>query len=280
MQSKINDSITMFYDPSEQATAEVISGAASKALHIIAEIWGLGSPLDCRIYIMTSWWGFFFQSAPWLWRILLAISFPLWCFRARRTWPYSAAWTQRYGRRVAIGIKPPPLLEVSDKSIGLRMFVEEKDTQTKIRHLTCHELTHACSAHLILPAWLNEGLAAVTVDRYLEKQTIRPNTLELLKSYVPKGSPPTYAKLSRLDTDAIAYYAVLGYWFVQYLEEVRPGFLKRLFSSSPDPRKIENDIAVQLGGELDGFWVEIPGMIVTHFETKKQAERAIFSNIN
>ena len=268
MQSRINDSITVFFEPSESDTAELICGAATKALHLIHESWGLGSPQDCRIYIMTSWWGFFFQSAPWLWRILLAASFPLWCFRAQRTWPYSAAWTQPYGRRVAIGIKPPSLLAVSDKCIGLRMFVEEKDTQTKIRHLTCHELTHACSAHLKLPAWLNEGLAAVTVDRFLEKQTIRRDTLELLRKYTPKGSPPTYAKLSRLDAEAIAYYAVLGYWFVQFLEELHPGFLKRLFSSSPDPRKIENEIAVQLGVEPDGFWVKIVPMLVTHFESQ------------
>jgi len=276
MQSRINDSIAVFYDPNEQDTAELICGAATKALHLIHENWGLESPQDCRIYLMTSWWGFFFQSAPWPWRILLANSFPLWCFRARRTWPYTGAWTQRYGRRVAIGIKPPSLLAVSDKRIGMLMYVDEKDTKIKIRHLTCHELTHACSAHLKLPAWLNEGLAAVTVDRFLEKRTIRTDTLELLRRYVPKGSPPTYAQLSRLDAEAIAYYSVLGYWFVQFLEELHPGFLKRLFSSSPDPRKIENDIAVQFGVELDGIWVEIPGMIVTHFETK---ETGIMSNI-
>jgi len=266
MQTRINNSIIVFFNPNDQDTAEVICGAATKALHLIHENWGLGSPQDCRIYIMTSWWGFFFQSAPWPWRILLAISFPLWCFRARRTWPYSAAWTQRYGRRVAIGIKPPALLEESDKSIGALMYVEEKDTKTKLRHLTCHELTHACSANLKLTAWLNEGLAAVTVDRFLEKQTIRTDTLELLRRYTPKGSPPTYAKLSRLNAEAIAYNSVLGYWLVQYLEEKHPGFLKRLFSSSTDPRTIENDIAVQLGAEPDGFWSKIRPIIVAHFE--------------
>jgi hypothetical protein len=218
---------------------------------------------------MTSWWGFFFQSAPWLWKILLTISFPLWGFRAHRTWPYSAAWTQRYGQRVAIGVKPPRLLEVSDKSIGLLMFVEEKDNKTKVRHLTCHELTHACSAHLILPPWLNEGLAAVTVDRYLEKRTIRQDTLELLRRFTPKGRPPTYAQLSRLDAEAIAYYTVLGYWFVQYLEEVRPRFLKRLFSLSPISRTIESEIAAELGVELEGFWSKIPDMIVSHYKTKE-----------
>jgi hypothetical protein len=33
-----------------------------------------------------------------------------------------------------IGIKPPRLLEVSDKSIGVLMFIEEKDVKIKLSH--------------------------------------------------------------------------------------------------------------------------------------------------
>ena len=138
--------ITIVCDPGEQATADLISGACTAALERVYESWGSGAPEDCRIYVMTSWLGFVFRSAPWPWRILLAISLPFWGFRARRTWPYSAAWTLRYGKRVAIGVKPPRLLEQSDKRFGARMFVEEKDLPTNIRRVTCHELTHACTA--------------------------------------------------------------------------------------------------------------------------------------
>ena len=81
---KIN-SITVVYDPSELETVEVISDAVERSLHLIHESWGLGNPDDCWIYVMTSWQGFFFQSVPWLWRILLAITFPFWYSRARRT---------------------------------------------------------------------------------------------------------------------------------------------------------------------------------------------------
>ena len=256
------------FDSGEQDTAELISDAAAEALSLIQESWGLGQPEDCRFYVMTSWWGFIFRSAPWPWRILLALTLPFWCFRAQRTWPYSAAWTQRYGRRVAIGIKPPRLLESSDKSIGVHMFVEEKETKTKLRHLTCHELTHACSAHLKLPAWLNEGLATVTVDRYLEKQTIRADTLELVKSFTPKARPPTYRELARQSGKAFAYHAVRGYWLVRYLEETRPGFLTCALSSSRVARTIEDDIAMELGIEPGGLWSKIDDMIAAHFETK------------
>jgi hypothetical protein len=272
MQSRAVGGITVVFDPSEQDTAELISDAAAKALSLIQESWGLGRPEDCRIYVMTSWRGFIFQSAPWPWRILLALTLPLWCFRARQTWPYSAGWTQRYGRRVAIGIKPPRLLESSDKSIGVHMFVEEKDAKIKVQHLTCHELTHACSAYLKLPAWLNEGLAAVTVDRYLEKQTIRTDTLELVKSFTPKARPPTYRELARLMGKAFAYHAVRGYWLVRYLEEKHPGSLKLALSSSRVATTIEDDIAMELEIEPGGLWSKIDDMIVAHFLNKANAE--------
>ena len=268
LKSRTIDHVTLVFDPGEQDTADLIGSACAKAVGLIQESWGLKTPEDCRIYVMTSWWGFVFQSAPWHWRILLGATMPLWCFRARRTWPYSAAWTQRYGRRVAIGVKPPHLLEQSDRSIGVRMFVEEKDMKVNVQHVTCHELTHACSAHLKLPAWLNEGIATVTADRFLERPTIRGETLELVRGFLPKGAPPTYRELSRLSGEAIAYHGVRGYWLVRYLEEKHPGFLRHMFSLRRDSRTIEREIAMELGMEAESFWSKIDGVVVGHFGTK------------
>jgi len=268
MSSRTIGDITVVYDAGELDTAELLSDTVADVLHLIQQSWGLGSPKDCRIYVITSWWGFFFRSAPWLWRILLIVAWPLWSFRARRAWPISAGWTQRYGRQVAIGIKPPRLLEVSDKRIGRHMFAEEKDAETKVRHLTCHELTHACAASLKLPAWLNEGLAAVTVDRYLGKRTIRPDTLELLRSYRPKDRPPTYRELLHLEEQVFAYHAVRGYWLVQYLEERQAGCLKGLFSSWQGAENGEAEIAQALGMDLGNFWDQIDDKMVTYFEMK------------
>ena len=190
---------------------------------------------------------------------------PFWWFRARRTWPYSAAWTQRYVRRVAIGVKPPRLLEQSDKSIGVHMFVEEKDMKTKVQHITCHELVHACSAYLKLPAWLNEGIATVTVDRFLERPTIREETLELVRGFLPKRAPPTYRELSRMGGETFAYHVVRGYWLVRYLEEKHPGFLRHAFSLRRDSRGIEREIAIELEMEPESFWSEIDDVVVGHF---------------
>ena len=270
MKSSTISGVTVVADPAEQNTVDLIGSACARAIQLSQEMWGLGAPEDCRIYVMTSWLGFVFQSAPWPWRILLGATMPLWCFRARRTWPYSAAWTQRYGRRVAIGVKPPRLLEQSDRSIGVRMFVEEKDMKVNVQHVTCHELVHACSAHLKLPTWLNEGIATVTTDRFLERPTIREETLEFMRGFLPKGTPPTYRELSRMGGEAIAYHGMRGYWLVRYLEEEHPGFLRRMFSLRRDAKAIEQEMMVELGMEPGRFWSEIDDVVVDHFERESK----------
>jgi len=261
--------ITLIIDPREQGTADLISGVCEKAIQLAQENWGLEPPEDCHIYVMTSWLGFVFQSAPWPWRILLGVTMPFWYFRARRTWPYSAAWTQRYGRRVAIGVKPPRLLIQGYWSIGVRMFVEEKDMNVNVQHVTCHELVHACSAHLKLPMWLNEGIATVTVDRFSGKSTIRWETLEFMSGFVPKAAPPTYRELSRMSGEAIAYHGIRGYWLVRYLEKEHPGFLRSMFSIRRDAKTIEREMARELGMEQESFWIEIDEVVVAHFESRR-----------
>jgi len=255
-------------EPEDEATARVIAEACDKALRLAKVAWGLDPPSDCRLYVMTSWRDFVFRSAPWAWKLLLAQSYPFWSGRARRTWPYSAAWTQRYGRRIAIGIKPSLLLEVSDKSVGAHMFVEEKDPVAKIRHLTCHELIHAASSHLVLPAWLNEGLAAVSVDRFMGKPTIRDDSLSLLQRSQPKGVPLSYRALSRLQGETLAYHAVRGYWIVRLLEDTHPGFLRALLAERRASAAIERQIADKLGLQPENLWREIDDVVSRHFNQK------------
>ncbi len=248
-------------DPDDAATARVIAGACEEALRLAKDSWGLDPPRDCRLYVMTSWRDFVFRSAPWPWKVMLAIHYPLWSSRVRRTWPISAGWTQHYGRRIAIGIKPPRLLEISDKSVGVLMYVEEKDPIAKVRHLTCHELTHAASAHLRLPAWLNEGLAAVSVDRFMGRPTIRDDTLELIRRFRPKGPPPTYRQLSGVRGEALAYHAVRGYWIVRLLEATQGGFLHGLLSRRRTSREIERRVAEALRLPAADFWSRIDGIL-------------------
>jgi hypothetical protein len=265
MQSHMIDGIYLANNQEDADTASAIETAINKVLRLIHQTWGLSTPLDCRIYVMTSWWSFTFQSAPWLWKLLLAINFPFWAWRARKVWPYAGGLTQRYGRTAAIGIKPPRLLETSDRSFGLQMYVPEPDPMLRIQHFTCHELTHACTAHLRLPAWLNEGLAMFTVDCFMGRPTIRDDTLQALSKPAPQNNPPGYARLSRMQPEVVIYYTLLGYWLVRYLEELHPGFLKRVLSENLAPKAYVREIANCLDVEMAEFWSAIPGLLLSHF---------------
>ena len=258
--------IPIEFDPGEEATAEQIGGAVEKAIRLAGELWGLKEPADCRIIVMTSWQDFILRSAPWAWRIILALTFPVWLFRMQRMWPYAGAWTQSFGKRSAIGVKPPRLLLAGDRSIGARIFIEEQDMNVKMRHLTCHELVHACAAGLRLPMWRNEGIAMATVDAFLEKPTVRRESLELLRTFIPKAAPPTYQKLSRMRGEAIAYHTARGYWLVRYLEAKRPGFVKRAFTEYKDARTFERGMIAELGMAPADFWAKIDGAVADFFD--------------
>ena len=257
--------LTISYDPAEQETADLIAAACEHSLAVIREAWGFDPPAECRLYVMTDWRSFFFQSAPWSWRILLALSYPLWRPRVQRSWPYAAAWTQRYGRRVAIGIKPSRLLEKSERRIGSMVYIEEPDLTVRVRQLTCHELAHAAMAHLKLPAWLNEGLAHATVDRFLGKRVIRAETVAMIRDFEPKGPPLSYRELSRAKLETIAYTTIRGYWIVRYLQHTSPEVLPRLLAACErDPAHAahpERQIAADLGMDPERFWEEIDGVI-------------------
>ena len=94
--------------------------------------------------------------------------------------------------------------------------------------------------------WLNEGIATITVDQFMERPMIRLDTLEFVRSYLPKAPSPTYRQLSRMDREAIAYHGVRGYWLVRYLEEKHPGFLRHMFSLRQDSKVIERGMITEL----------------------------------
>ena len=162
--------------------------------------------------MLSSLLHFVYRSAPWSWRILLGITLPLWYPRQRCIWRYAGGYAQQYGRRRAIGVKPPRLLALSDRSIGERVFVPENDLDEKVGHITCHELTHAFGHHLKLPVWLQEGLAMLTVDRFAGKPTVQPETLDTLAHFPGQQGADSYRTLSPRDPEAMIFSYVQGYW--------------------------------------------------------------------
>ena len=269
METMVVDGLTLFFDAQEREAAGLVRDACEKSIRLIRECWGLDTPADCRVYVMTSWLHFVFHSAPWPWRILLGISMPLWYYRVKKTWPFAGGWAQRYGKRRAVGIKPPRLIQQADRAMGELIFVQEADISEKVQHVTCHELTHAFAGHLGLPMWLNEGLAMVTVDRFAGKPTVRHRTLDILGRWSGKASPGRYRDVSPKDRDALVYHAVRGYWITRYVGETQPGLLKGLLSRRQSHRALEDEVAAALGMDHAGFWENIDSIVVSYFEQKE-----------
>lgn len=265
MSTKKVGKIKIVYNDKEKKTADLVASACEKSLELAAEDWGLKAPNDCRIYVMTSWQGFILNSTPFRWKIMLFPTMPLWVPRIRRTWPYSAAWTQRYGTRIAIGIKPSRLIQKSDRKIGSIMTEEEKDPDRNIQNVICHELIHACSAHLILPMWLNEGIAILSSEHFAGKPIIRRETLHLIKDYTPKEGPPSYSALSKMETEDIAYQDSRGYWMTRYLDENHPDFLKEMLSMHRYEDEVEQMLAKVLGIEQKELWKKIDDIVTGYF---------------
>jgi hypothetical protein len=257
--------LTLYFDAEDREAADLIGRACERSVRIIREHWGLETPEDCRVYVMRSLLHFVFHSAPWSWRVLLGATFPLWYFRQRSIWPYAGGYEQRYGRRLAVGVKPPRLMQEADESVGVRIFIQTTDIGEKVERTTCHELAHAFVGHLNLPAWLKEGHAMVTVDEYMGKPTVQHETLEALARYSTKAAAAGYRKVSMQDPDAAVYLYTRGYWITRYLDDTQPELLRSLFQQRQSQSALEAEMAAALGMEREAFWREIDGMVIAHF---------------
>jgi hypothetical protein len=260
------DRLTLYFEHNDRETAELVREACERSIHIVHQTWELALPEDCRVYVLTSsWLRSIFHAAPLGWQVVLGITLPLWYFRTKRTWQVAAGWAQPFGKRRFIGVKPARLIQLSDRSMGSRIFIQTDDLKDKVRHTTCHELTHACAAHLKLPIWLNEGLAMFTVDQYVGKPTVQEDTLEFLHHPSAEPAKTNYRKLNIKDQEAVIYLYARGYWITRYLEETHPGTLKRLFVQRFNQHELETKIASACGLTRDEFWRLIDGMITAHF---------------
>jgi hypothetical protein len=257
--------LTLFFDAVERDAAQLIAGACKASVPVLGEHWGLDPPRDCRVYVLTSPLRFFFHSAPWPWRILLGVSVSLWAPRVQRTWAAANGWTQRYGSRRVVGVKPPRLAQAGQAGSGGRIFVVDEDMGERVRHTTCHELTHAFTAHLKLPMWLNEGLANVTVDHLAGRPTLQPATLASLGAQTYGKRAEEYRHLRSGDLEGLVYHFVRGYWLTRYLDETRPGLLRRLLSRRYERSELEREVAAALDLPPEGFWECIDGLVVDHF---------------
>lgn len=258
--------LTLYFDAEEEAAADLVASACERSLDLIRDLWRLEAPAECHVYVMTSWTRFLFHSAPWPWRIYLAVTLPLRYARLQQVWEMAGGWAQRYGQRYTIGLKPPRLLKEVGAGLRERIFVR-REVDEWVQHNTCHELVHACSDCLQLPSWLHEGLAMITVDRFAGKPTVKAETLETLTNR-SRGTRPQegYGDFSS-DPDSLLYLAVRGYWITRYLAETQPVLLWEQLARRQSYEALEGTLAAGMEVDLEGFWSQIDGIVVSHFES-------------
>ena len=259
--------LTIYYNSQDKHIANLLSRACVDYLKLIRECWGVTPPEDCRVYLMDSWTGFMFHSTPWNWRILLTLTLPLWGLYVRRLWRSAGGWTQCYGNRVAVGVKHPVALLQSRKlSIGIRFFREEVDVERKFQQIVCHELSHACTWRLRLPAWLNEGLAMVAVDRYCGEPTLDIETLEILENPPPERPRGKSRRLDLDDIDDLVYTYVRSYWITRYLEAAHPGLIKCLLAEAKPRGDWDAKIGAAIGIASGDLWCQINPVVTSYFQ--------------
>jgi len=164
-----------------------------------------------------------------------------------------------------VGIKAPRLIADTPLAMGDSLFVQQEDLDQKFLSIVCHELTHACSADLELPAWFNEGLAMVSVDRCLGTPSVLPSTLELLKSEGNLGEPGDRINLENQSREQIILLYVRGYWLTRYLVEEHPDLLREMLAGQIKPADFETRVGEILKLPPGPFWQQIDPFLADHY---------------
>lgn len=214
------------YPPEEEATARAMAHAVEGTVKVLKNRWGLPRPKRCRLYVLLDWREFLGQTTPGWLRPFGFFTWPLWRPRVERTFALAGGWMLPWLGNVAVGVKPPTLLKQADHRLGERLYRPVPDLLDKVEHITGHELTHAFTAFLRLPPWLNEGLAMRAVDHLVGAETILEETRDLVRPDPATFRSRAYRRLSERDHDALLELYATGYWLVRQLdhgggEEVR-----------------------------------------------------------
>jgi hypothetical protein len=147
-----------------------------------------------------------------------------------------------------------------------RLFVHEDDPNAKAQQITCHELTHACTAHLKLPAWLNEGLAMVTAEHFAGKPLVEESSRALLAQPADIGGSVSKQAAKPGGLDAIVALYARGYWRTRYLEETRPGLLRAVLTQPRHPSNWDDTIAAACQADGASFWSTVDASVLSYRE--------------
>lgn len=230
--------VPIFYLPGYEETASAIADAVEATARVVERQWNLAIPAGCEVHVLTDWQQFLDQTVPKSLRLLMRLTRPLWRARVERTFPLVGGWTLSWRGKPTVGVKPPELLAQSSPGLGDQLFVPVPDLLEKVRQVTCHELTHACTGHLRLPPWLHEGLAMRAVDHYVGYPTVLEASRTLAQADLSALDDRSYRRVSSGQYDALIRLYATGYWATRQLEEAQPAVLEELLQRRRPLREV------------------------------------------
>lgn len=197
-------------------TESLLGEACCRAVDFLGSTWQLATP-NCHVYVTTKWQTILLEHPPFFWKTLYSLGLSILKNRRERLetlWQRSAGWFQRFGKVCLIAVKP--LTYFQTVNLQQSPLYKSMNASQKFCNTLVHELTHAFTAHLKLPLWLNEGVALLAAEQALGYGGFREGTLELL--HTPRKSI-SYFKLPSLGGEDFFYHYAKGYWLTRYLEE-------------------------------------------------------------
>lgn len=238
--------IPIIHSSEHAEVAATMAEAVEKTVSVVARYWNLSIPKGCEVHVLTNFEVFVNQTVPKRLRWLVSLTKPLWRRRAERAFMLSGGWMIPWRGCPSVGVKPPELLAQSKLKLGERLFVRVPNLWEKIQHLTCHELVHACTAHLRLPFWLNEGIAMRAVDHMVGYPTVLKETRSIIQFDESFLSSRSYRRLKPSDYDILIQLYATGYWVTRQLEEKNPSILVDLLKRKRSVREVTRIIGSAL----------------------------------
>lgn len=242
--------VPIYFEESDRDTARVVADTVSQTMRIVMDRWALPIPASCRVYVLTTWEAFLSDSVPFWLRLPVWLCRPLWHSRVNRAHELAGGWMLPWPGRPCVGVKTPEQLSKTKLTLGDRLFKPVANSVEKVRHITCHEFTHACSAHLRLPPWLNEGLAMRAVDHLVGHGTVMEETREVAEIDPIAVDSRAYRRISVNDHDTLIRLYAAGYWATRRIDEESPDRLAQLLSKRRPRSELEGICREILGAHL------------------------------
>lgn len=233
------------------STARTVAEAVTRTAEVLRSRWDLPVPARCTLDISADLAALVLKTAPAGYRALLRLTRPLWWRRVNRIANASGGLTLPWRNQPAVGVKPAEVIASAPEGLGSRLYLSETDPLEKVRHIASHEFTHACTAHLRLPVWLNEGLAMRAVDHVAERETVLDSTQALARD-LRSLDAAALRRLKTSDTDEVVALYATGYWAVRRVDEQSPQEIVTLLSRPRSRRSVSIEALRLFGQGLEG----------------------------